>query len=130
MMVRRAAFVACIVGPTLVIINQPGAVFGEQAFDIFKTLLTFLVPFCVSLASSLMMLKTITGERAQAAQLAKDLAQQTARADRAEAAQTAEANSTTSQRVAAPPPPMPAAPKPPRVSDLSLIHISEPTRPY
>ena len=117
MMVRRAAIVACIVGPTLVLINQPGAVFGSQPFNIFKTILTFMVPFCVSLASAMMMMKTLKAERSERERLATELTQQMARAERAEARAMEPDQTKSRAKTAAALPPLPAAPTPARVSD-------------
>ena len=44
----RALIVALVVGPILTLINQFGAIFGEQTFNYVKLCLTMIVPFCVS----------------------------------------------------------------------------------
>ena len=53
-MIRQAIIIASIVGPVLIAINQgPELVAGEQ-ISYFKAVLTCIVPFLVSLASSLL----------------------------------------------------------------------------
>jgi len=44
----RALKVSVLVGSILCIINQWEAVIGEGEFNIFKVVLTYIVPFCVS----------------------------------------------------------------------------------
>lgn len=49
----RAFRVALLVGIILNVINNPGIItFSFSSLNIYKVLLTFLVPFCVSLYSS------------------------------------------------------------------------------
>lgn len=49
----RALRVALLVGIILNVINNPGLItFSFSGLNIYKVLLTFLVPFCVSLYSS------------------------------------------------------------------------------
>jgi hypothetical protein len=51
----RALRVALLVGIILNIINNPGLItFSFSGLNIYKVLLTFLVPFCVSLYSSIL----------------------------------------------------------------------------
>lgn len=45
---RRAVGVAVVVGPTLTLINQFKAIFGAEPFNSIAAVLTFAVPFCVS----------------------------------------------------------------------------------
>ena len=46
--IARAARLALVVGPLLILINQWDALFGEQPFNGWKAALTVLVPYCVS----------------------------------------------------------------------------------
>jgi methyl-accepting chemotaxis protein len=64
--IRRALTIAFIAGPTLTIINQWSALFGESTFSWKKAILTFLVPFLVSSISS-----ALTG-RPRTEEVAKD----------------------------------------------------------
>lgn len=51
----RALRVALLVGIILNVINNPGLItFSFSGLNIYKVLLTFLVPFCVSLYSSIL----------------------------------------------------------------------------
>ena len=50
--VRKALIIATVVGPLLTVINQWEAVVGDGNLVVWKALLTFVVPFCVSLVSS------------------------------------------------------------------------------
>jgi len=50
----RSATVACVVGPTLTVINQFEAVFGPSNVDFVALALTMCVPFCVSTYSGLL----------------------------------------------------------------------------
>lgn len=47
----RAIRTALVVGPILTLINQWDALFGDAPFSFVKMVLTFIVPFCVSIAS-------------------------------------------------------------------------------
>jgi len=49
----RALSIALVVAPILVLINQHDLIFAGEGPDPLKTGLTFCVPFCVSLYSSL-----------------------------------------------------------------------------
>ncbi len=51
---KRALITMMIVGPVLIVINQFEALFGDQPFRLFSAILTVVVPFSVSLVSSLM----------------------------------------------------------------------------
>ena len=46
--VRRSLGVALVVGTLLVVINQGDRLIAGQGLDLAKTLLTFLVPYCVA----------------------------------------------------------------------------------
>lgn len=50
----RSAIVACVVGPTLTVINQFDAIFGRANLDFVALALTMCVPFCVSTYSGLL----------------------------------------------------------------------------
>lgn len=50
----RSAIVACVVGPTLTVINQFEAVVGRADIDLTALALTMCVPFCVSTYSGLL----------------------------------------------------------------------------
>jgi methyl-accepting chemotaxis protein len=50
----RAVVTALIVGPLLTLINQYDAIAGEDVFSWLQAGLTFLVPFAVSLVTSLL----------------------------------------------------------------------------
>jgi len=50
----RSAVVACVVGPTLTVINQYDAIVGRAALDFTALALTMCVPFCVSTYSGLL----------------------------------------------------------------------------
>ncbi len=52
-LVRRALIVALTAGTILIFINQWGAIVGDEALNIPKVLLTYLVPYSVSSISSL-----------------------------------------------------------------------------
>lgn len=46
--VKRSLKVALIVGTALNLINQGDAIFGGQQVNVFKCLLTYMVPYCVA----------------------------------------------------------------------------------
>lgn len=46
--VRRSLWVAAIVGTILNLINQSGALFGDEPLVIWRLLLTYFVPFAVA----------------------------------------------------------------------------------
>jgi hypothetical protein len=50
----RALITSLFVGPTLILINQGNALFGEEHFQFLPALLTFFVPFLVSFSSSVL----------------------------------------------------------------------------
>jgi hypothetical protein len=52
--VVRALLTSLIVGPTLIVINQGNALFGDEVFRVLPAALTFLVPFLVSFSSSVL----------------------------------------------------------------------------
>lgn len=52
-MIRRAVFIALLIGPTLVVINQGDTIFSGGDLNWWKVGLTVLVPFCVSLFSAM-----------------------------------------------------------------------------
>ncbi|MEP0354291.1 nitrate/nitrite transporter NrtS [Paraglaciecola sp.] len=52
--VKTAAYISIIVGTILTLINQGEAFFGEGDLNWFKVITTYIVPFCVSLYSSIM----------------------------------------------------------------------------
>jgi hypothetical protein len=49
--VRRSLLVALIVGPALLWVNQGPLLMFDPAVDYYKVVLTFIVPFIVSLVS-------------------------------------------------------------------------------
>ncbi len=50
--VRRSVFVSLVVGTILLIINQGDVMIGGAAPNVLKTILTYLVPYCVSTHAS------------------------------------------------------------------------------
>ena len=46
--IRRSRWVAAIVGTILNVINQGGAIFGDEPLVVWKLVLTYLVPFAVA----------------------------------------------------------------------------------
>ncbi len=50
----RAVFIACIVGPVLIVINQVSDVMAGAGLSYAKAILTMMVPFVVSVVSSLL----------------------------------------------------------------------------
>lgn len=59
----RSAKVAAVVGLVLNIINQPEALTGEADLVVWKVLLTFCVPFCVSTHGSVTALRAFAADR-------------------------------------------------------------------
>jgi len=53
----RSLKIALIVGTILNVINQPGVFFGDAKLDIVKAILTYIVPFCVSMYGAITALK-------------------------------------------------------------------------
>jgi methyl-accepting chemotaxis protein len=56
---KRAVIIAVIVGTILNLINQYDALFGSKEFNVIKALLTYCVPFIVSIVSSQITLKSV-----------------------------------------------------------------------
>ncbi len=52
-MVRRAVIVAVVVGTILLAINQGDRILADGSVDVAKMLLTYMVPFCVSMYSAI-----------------------------------------------------------------------------
>lgn len=50
--IKMAIFISIFVGTILTIINQGEAILGDPKINWFKVILTYIVPFCVSLYSS------------------------------------------------------------------------------
>lgn len=46
--VKRSLIIAVIVGTVLNVINQGDVVMGSATFNLFKCLLTYVVPYCVA----------------------------------------------------------------------------------
>ena len=46
--IKRSLIVAVIVGTVLNMINQGDAIAGYSTFNLFKCILTYMVPFCVA----------------------------------------------------------------------------------
>ena len=55
--VRSSLLVAIVVGTILNLINQGDALFGDKPVVIWKLLLTFVVPYCVSTYGAVMALR-------------------------------------------------------------------------
>lgn len=49
---RRAVAIASVVGPVLTLVNQFGALRGAGEIALVPLILTFIVPFCVSLVAT------------------------------------------------------------------------------
>ncbi|MDN3609497.1 nitrate/nitrite transporter NrtS [Vibrio ostreicida] len=56
-LVKRAVIIAIVVGTLLNLINQHDALAGHTPFNWLKAILTYCVPFCVSLFSSWLAIK-------------------------------------------------------------------------
>ncbi|MBD1557715.1 hypothetical protein HC752_12305 [Vibrio sp. S9_S30] len=56
---KRAFFIAVVVGSILNLINQYNSLFGSADFNLVKALLTYCVPFIVSIVSSKSVLKLV-----------------------------------------------------------------------
>ncbi|MEP0176743.1 MAG: nitrate/nitrite transporter NrtS [Paraglaciecola sp.] len=52
--VKTAVYISIIVGTILTLINQGEAFFDEGDLNWFKVITTYIVPFCVSMYSSIM----------------------------------------------------------------------------
>jgi len=46
--VKRSLYVSLIVGTVLNLINQGDVVVGNASFNLFKCVLTYIVPYCVA----------------------------------------------------------------------------------
>lgn len=66
--VRRAAWVALVVGPVLVLINQGSSLWSGEALDVGKAALTTVVPFLVSCFSGIAAERDACDERPPSAQ--------------------------------------------------------------
>ncbi|MGF1720208.1 nitrate/nitrite transporter NrtS [Vibrio kyushuensis] len=62
-MIKRAVLIALVVGTLLNIINQYDAIFGGVAIQWLKAVLTYCVPFGVSLVSSVITMRDIAQEQ-------------------------------------------------------------------
>ena len=51
---KRSAVISAVVGTALTVTNQYEAVVGDQALNFVKALITYAIPFCVSLLSALL----------------------------------------------------------------------------
>ena len=60
---RRSAVLALVIGPSLVLVNQSGAVFGAQAFSLPAAALSFMTPFVVISISQALGIRAFFGER-------------------------------------------------------------------
>ncbi|GAB2702584.1 nitrate/nitrite transporter NrtS [Aliiglaciecola sp. 3_MG-2023] len=49
---KTAIIISIVVGTLLTLINQAEAIFGDAELVWFKVILTYIVPFCVSIYSS------------------------------------------------------------------------------
>lgn len=56
--VRSSLIVAVVVGTILNVINQGDALFGDKPLVVWKLLLTFAVPYCVSTYGAVMALRS------------------------------------------------------------------------
>ena len=63
---RRAATVAAVVAPILILINQGDALFGDASFHFGKAVLTAVVPYLVATAGAV---SALSGGSAEAAAL-------------------------------------------------------------
>lgn len=57
--VKRSLIIAVIVGTVLNLINQGDVIAGNQAFNLAKCLLTYVVPYCVSTYGSVTALMAV-----------------------------------------------------------------------
>ena len=51
---KRSAVISVVVGTVLTVTNQYEAVMGDQSLNMIKALITYAIPFCVSLMSALL----------------------------------------------------------------------------
>ena len=63
---RRAATVAAVVAPILILINQGDALFGDASFHLGKAMLTAVVPYLVATAGAV---SALSGESTEGAAL-------------------------------------------------------------
>ena len=56
---KRSAIISGVVGTVLTLTNQYEAVMGEQALNLIKAMVTYAIPFCVSLTSALIEKKSM-----------------------------------------------------------------------
>lgn len=54
----RSLRVSAVVGSLLTLINQPEALLGSAEIDLTKAVLTYVVPFCVSMYAAASALRT------------------------------------------------------------------------
>ncbi len=57
--VKRSLIVALVVGTVLNLINQGDVMTGSASFNLFKCLLTYVVPYCVSTYGAVSALKSV-----------------------------------------------------------------------
>jgi len=62
---KRSAIISGVVGTVLTITNQYEAVMGDQALNLLKALITYAIPFCVSLTSALIEKKSMLKDVSQ-----------------------------------------------------------------
>lgn len=58
--VKTAIYISIIVGTILTLINQGEVFLGEADLNWFKVITTYIVPFCVSIYSSIMATRDVT----------------------------------------------------------------------
>ncbi|MFT2089704.1 nitrate/nitrite transporter NrtS [Paraglaciecola sp. 2405UD69-4] len=56
---KTAIYISIIVGSLLTLINQGEAFWGDAELNWFKVITTYMVPFCVSMYSSIMAAKEV-----------------------------------------------------------------------
>ncbi|WP_286272236.1 nitrate/nitrite transporter NrtS [Thalassotalea hakodatensis] len=49
---RTAIIISMVVGTILTLVNQSDVIFSDQPLNWFKVIITYIVPFCVSVYSS------------------------------------------------------------------------------
>ena len=59
---KRSAVISAVVGTVLTLTNQYEAVMGDQPLNMVKALITYAIPFCVSLLSALLEKKRVMQE--------------------------------------------------------------------
>ena len=80
---RKAATVAAVVAPILILINQGDALFGAASFDIGKALLTAVVPYVVATVGAV---SALVSQQTQSRSLPTDALDALARARQAASA--------------------------------------------